>query len=152
MERVVEAVEPHRVVAPVGQRPKVGGAHLADHERVRVEGADAVGELGEHVHGRVVVDGVHRVEAEPVDLVVAHPQLRVLDRPLAHALLRVVERVAPGRLAEPGGEVRAERAQRLVPGADVVVDDVEDDAEPFVVRRVDEPRQPLRAAVGNVRR
>ena len=148
VERVVEAVEPHRVVAPVGQRPEVGGAHLADHERVGIDGANAVGELGEHVRGRVVVDGVHGVEAEAVEPVVAHPQLGVLDRPLAHAGLRVVERVAPGRLAEPVGEVGAERAQRLVAGADVVVDDVEDDAEALAVRCVDEPRQSLRAAVG----
>ena len=116
MKRVVEAVEPHRVVAPVGQRPEVGGAHLADHERVRIDGANALGELREHVDGRVVVDGVHGIEAEAVDPVVAHPQLGVLDRPLADAGLRVVERVAPGRLAEPVGEVRAEGAQASLPG------------------------------------
>ena len=95
---------------------------------------------------------VHGVEAEAVDPVVAHPQLRVLERPLANALLRVVERVAPRRLAEPLGEVRPERAQRLVAGADVVVDDVEDHAEPLSMRGVDELRQPRRPAVGLQRR
>ena len=152
VQRVVEAVEPHRVVPPVAERAEVGRAHLADHERARVDGADALGELGQHVRRRVVVDCVDGVEAQAVDPVVPHPQLRVLDRPLAHARLRVVERVAPRRLAEPVGEVRPERAQRLVAGADVVVDDVEDDAEALAVRGVDEPRQTRRAAVGRVRR
>ena len=138
---------PHSV-----ERPEVGSAHLADHERVRIDGADALGELREHVGRRVVMDGVHRIEAEAVDPVVAHPELRVLERPLAHARLRVVERVAPRRLAESVGEVRPERAQRLVAGADVVVDDVEDHAEPLAVRGVDELRETLRPAVRAVRR
>ena len=38
------------------------------------------------------------------------------------------------------------------PGPDVVVDDVEDHGEPGRVRRVDEAREPVRAAVGAVRR
>ena len=99
----------------------------------------------------VVRDLRDGVEAQPVDPVLPHPELRVLDRPLAHAGLGVVESLSPGRLAEPVGEVRAERAQPLVPGADVVVDDVEHDAESLAVRGVDEPRQARRAAVGRVR-
>ena len=142
VQRVVEAVEPHRVVAPLAQRAEVRRAHLADHERARARGAHPVGELGEHVPVRVVVDGVDGVEAQPVDPVVAHPELGVLDRPLAHAGLRVVERLAPRRLAEAVGEVRPEGAQRLVPGADVVVDDVEHDAEALAVGGVDQPREP----------
>ena len=104
-------------------------------------------ELGETCGGDVVEDRVHRVEPQPVDVVVAHPQLGVLDRPLAHAALRVVDRVAPERVVAVG-EVRPERGDRLGAGADVVVDDVEDDAEALRVRRVDEPREAVRAAVG----
>ena len=103
------------------------------------------------MHRRVVLDGVDRVEAKAVDSVVAHPQLRILDRPLAHADLRIVERVAPGRRAEPVGEVWAERAQRLIAGAGVVVDDVENDTEALPMRSVDEARERLRPAVDRVR-
>ena len=86
---------------------------------------------------------MHRVEAQPVDPVVARPQLGVADRPLAHAALRVVDRVAPGRVVRVG-EVRAERADRLAAGTEVVVDDVENDAEPVAVRGVDEAREARR--------
>ena len=61
----------------------------------------ALGELGEDVRRAIVADGVDGVEPQPVDVVVAHPELRVLDRPVAHAALAVVERLAPGRLAKP---------------------------------------------------
>ena len=98
----------------------------------------------------VVEDRVDGVEPQAVDVEVAHPLLGVLDRPLAHAALRVVDRVAPERLVAVG-EVGAERAERLVPRADVVVDDVEDHAETCGVRGVDEAREPLRAAVRLVR-
>jgi len=47
--------------------------------------------------------------------------------------------------------VKYERAQRLVPRADVVVDDVEDHAEPGGVRGVDEARELFRPAVRLVR-
>ena len=87
VQRVVEAVEPHRVVAPLLERPEVGQAHLADHERAGMDGMDAVGELREHVAVGVVLDGMNRIEPEAVDPVVADPELGVLDRPLAHAEL-----------------------------------------------------------------
>jgi hypothetical protein len=99
----------------------------------------------------VVEDRVGRVEPQPVDPVVPHPQLGVLDRPLAHAALPEVERVAPERLV-PVGEVRPEGGDRLRAGADVVVDDVEEHAEALPVRGRDEARQTVRAAVDGVRR
>ncbi len=49
-------------------------------------------------------------------------------------------------------EERAERREQLAPGTDVVVDDVEEHREPGAVGGVDEAREPLRAAVGAVRR
>ena len=50
------------------------------------------------------------------------------------------------------GEVGAEGGDLLRAGAEVVVDDVEDHAEPRGVRRVDEPREAVGAAVGRMRR
>ena len=152
VELVMERVEPHRVVPPIAQRPEVLLPHLADHERVGRGGANAARELGEHMFWRVVLDRVDGVEPEPVELVLAHPELGVLDRPFAHARLAVVERLAPGRLAEAVGEVGAEAAERLVPRPDVVVDDVQEDAEARSVGRVHEAGELLRAAVRLVRR
>ena len=51
VERVVEAVEPHRVVPPLAQRPEVVRPHLADHERAGRDRVHALGELGEDVPG-----------------------------------------------------------------------------------------------------
>ena len=139
-------------MTPVPQRAEVRRAHLADHERAGMGGVDAVGELREHVPVGVVLDRVDGIDAQAVDAVVAHPELGVLDRPLAHSGLRVVERLPPRRHAEAVCEVRPERAQRLVPRAEVVVDDVEHDGEALTMGGVDEARQPLRTAVGGVRR
>ena len=136
MQVVVRRVVPLRVVPPFLDRAPVAHLHLGDDERARTLGVHAPGELGEDVRLRLVEDRVHRVEAKPVDVVVVDPHQRVLNRPFAHGSLRVVDRVAPEGLV-PVGEVRAEGAQCLASGPDVVVDDVEDDAEAFRVRSVD---------------
>ena len=58
VQLVMQVVEPHRVVSPLVERPKVVVAHLADDEPL-----DAVAQLTQHVHGRLVVeDRVHGVE------------------------------------------------------------------------------------------
>ena len=143
---MVEIVEPHRVVPPLLERPQVLVVHLRDDEPV-----DTVSQLFQDVRIGAVDDGVHCVDAQTVDAVLARPQLRVLDRPFADAALRVVERRPPDRL-DALGEVRAERGDRLGAGAEVVVDDVQDHAEAFAVRGVDEPREPVRTAVRRMRR
>src|SRR5439155_7006370 len=123
---------------------------LPDHERIGSFRVNAVGKLGEDVFRRLVFDSKDCVEPEPVDGVVANPQARVLDGPLAYALLRVVERVAPGRLVARG-EPRTEGRERST-GADVVVDDVEDHAQACAMRGVDKPGDPLVPAVYRMRR
>ena len=93
---------------------------------------------------------MHRIESKTVDVEVPDPELGVLDRPLAHAGLPVVERIAPDRVV-PTRDVRRERAQRLVAGADVVVDDVQQHGEAFRMRCVDETREPVGTAVRAMR-
>ena len=112
---------------------------------------------GQRLHdvvGAAVEDRVDRVEPQAVEVEVADPALGALQHPLAHAVgARVVEvdRLAPERLVLVG-EVGAERLERLrAGGADVVVDDVEQDREALGVGGVDEPLEALRAAVGRVR-
>ena len=109
---------------------------------------------GHQVLGVGVLDRVHGVEPQAVDVEVAHPLLGRLQRPLAdgvRVLVVVVDRLAPRRLVVRG-EVGAERLQRLgAGGADVVVDDVEQHREALGVGGVDQALQPLRAAVGGLR-
>jgi hypothetical protein len=94
----------------------------------------------------LVVDLEDSVETQAVEPVVPDPHLRVLERPLAHAVLGEVHRRAPGRL-DVVAVVRAEGGERLVPRPEVVVDDVEDHAEAGFVRRSDEAREAVRPAV-----
>src|SRR5262249_2035940 len=74
--------------------------------------ADPLGQLRQDVLAAAVEDGVDGVEAQPVDAVVADPLLGVLDRPLAHGGLRVVERLAPEPVVAVG-EVRPVRGDEL---------------------------------------
>ena len=158
VQGVVEVVGPHGVVAVAALARRaddlgVVEAALGDDQRAAVLRADALGQLAQHVAGPVVVDGVDRVEAQAVDVEVAHPAGRALQHPLADAvgvLAVEVDRLAPRRLVALGEE-RSEGLERLdAAGADVVVDDVEDDAEARGVGGVDEARQAVRAAVGRV--
>ena len=67
-------------------------------------------QLLEEVHGRSVDEGVHGVEAQAVEVVVAQPHQGVVAEEAAHLLAaRAVEihGRAPGRLVAVG-EVRAE--------------------------------------------
>src|SRR5437763_913171 len=79
-----------------------------------------------------VVDRVHRVEAQAVDVIVADPAARAVDDPVAH-LVAVGSVEVDGRSPRRPvavGEVRAEVGQVVPLRTDVVVDDVEHDAEP----------------------
>ena len=145
VQRVVEAVEPHRVVPPLEQGPEVLASHLADHERSRRNLVHALGELGEDVPRRVVLHRVHRVEPQPVEVVLLQPQLRVVDasaRTTARPRSRSSGR-APRRLVRLR-EVRSELAEVVAIRPEMVVDDVEDHAEPDLVARADQTLELLR--------
>src|SRR6185503_6269327 len=103
----------------------------------------------------LVVDGVAGIDPEAVDVEVAQPSLGALQGPLAHrpaALVVVVDRVAPERLVL-AAEPRSERAEVVAArGTDVVVDDVEDDAEADAMGGVDQALEAVRTPVRVVRR
>jgi hypothetical protein len=158
-QRVVEVVGPDRVAAPAAALVRahhLGVVHAAlrDHQRARFERVHARAERLHEVHGAAVEDRVDGVEPQAVDVEVADPALGALQHPLADAAavaVVVVHGLAPHRLVH-AGEVRAERLEGLNAGrADVVVDDVEQYREPLGVGGVDEPLEPLRAAVGGMR-
>ena len=141
-QRVVEVVGPRRVATPaadgaVPHHPRVVQPALGDHDRILARTVDAPRDRGHDVLGARVEDRVDRVESQAVDAEVADPAGRALQHPFAHRVavgVVVVDRLSPGRRVLIG-EVRAERLERLRPrGADVVVDDVEDDGQAGLVR------------------
>ena len=91
VQGVVEVVGPHGVVAVAalaGGADDLGvvQAALGDDQRAAIRRADALGQHAQHVAGAVVVDGVDGVEAQAVDVEVAHPAGRALQHPLADAV------------------------------------------------------------------
>jgi len=123
-----------------------GAAHLGRQRR------GGVGQLGEVVACGVVLELVHGVEAQRVDVVVAEPSARVVDEERPHDLgtgVVEVDRRPPRRLVGLR-EVRREPGEVVAARPEVVVDDVEGDAEAAGVAGVDETGQARRPAVGVV--
>ena len=158
-EGVVEVVGPGGVAPPaaavrVAHHLRVVHPRLGDHERAGVGRVDAARQGGDEVLGAGVHQRVDRVEAQAVEVEVADPALRGLQDPLAHGVragVVEVHRLAPRRRVLVG-EVGAEGLHGLhAGGAEVVVDDVEDDGEPLGVGGVDEAGEVVGRAVGGVR-
>ena len=157
VHRVVE------VVAPLGVQSEAAGLARGDQARVVEVGLRDQrqrpalvrrhrGHLDRHLLEQVqlglVVQRVHGVQPQPVDVVVGEPHPHVVEDQPAHlgrALAVEVHQVAPGvaALLEVGAELRQVVAGR----SEVVVDDVLDDAEPGRVAAVDEPLVAVGAAV-----
>ena len=129
------------------------GDHVGPPPRARRLHADSLGELGQDVHRARVVDRVDRVHAEAVDVELAHPGAPILDDVTSDTgtpLAVEVHRGAPRRLV-PVGAVRPVFREVIALGAEVVVDDVEEDGEPGRVARVHQATEPARAAIGRLR-
>ena len=110
-------------------------------------------DLLEDVHGRLVDERVHGVEAEGVDVEALEPHERVLDDEATHLVaVRAVEvdGRAPRGLADLVVD-RHEDRQVVAVRPEVVVDDVEAHGEALGVARVDERLERLRAAVDAAR-
>ena len=140
VHRVMEVIAPlGREAEPAGlpraDQPRVVEVRLGDEDQLpvqqRAEGLHLDGQLLEEVQRAVVLEGVHRVEPQPVQVVVAQPHQRVADQEAADLVgagLVQVDRGTPGghvRLGEVGPEVG-----QPVADADVVVDHVEQDGQP----------------------
>ena len=92
---------------------------------------DLGGELLQEVNGGAVDELVNGVEAQAVDVVVAHPHQRVVAEEAAHLVAAgafEVDGVAPRR-AVSAGEVGTELAGVIADRTEVVVDHVEKHCE-----------------------
>jgi hypothetical protein len=120
-------------------------------------GCECVGfllQLREEMTIRFVDQRVHGVKPQPVEVVVHHPVERVVEEEAAHVLAVgtiEVDGITPRCLVSIGG-VRAELVQMVPGGPEVVVHNVEQNADPPRVSRVDEPLQCLRPSVRLVHR
>ncbi len=156
VQAVVDVVGPLRVqpvAAAVAGRdhPRVVEVRLGDQRQrpseVRGQRLDLDRHLLQQVHRAAVVQGVHGVEAEPVEVVVAQPHQRVVDDVAAHLFGVGAVEVDGGA---PGGAAREVGAEPVEVGArraHVVVDDVEDHPETAGVAGVDEALERVRAPV-----
>ena len=100
-----------------------------------------VADRRQDVRRRRVEDLLRRVEAQAVEVKLVDPVAGVGDEELAHRPgvgAVEVDRVAPLVLVAVGEVRRRERAQVVADRAEMVVDDVEDDADAERVRAVDE--------------
>ena len=116
---------------------------------VRARRVHGGGQLLDERRRRRVDDGVHGVEPQPVDVEVLDPPAGALDERAADEVAARpgdVDGVAPRRPVGVG-EVRGEAAVGAALRAEVVVDDVEHDAEPGGVGGVDEAGEPVGPAV-----
>ena len=146
----MEIVSPDRVdtqaaLVPWAQVARVVLVRLGDQD-ARVQ----LGQFGQDVFGRCVEDGVRRVEAQAVDVVLAEPVPGIVEHELAHPLTVrpvVVDRIAPGRVIAIGEVVVRERPQVIAVRPEVVVDDIQDDGQPVLVGGVDKAFEAVWAAV-----
>ena len=158
MGRVVEVVQPEAVeivaAGVVGQDgAQVVPLVLGDEQRPPPRRAPFVrrfAQFPQDVNLAFVVHLIRSVQAKAVDVVLVQPVERVIDEEAAHpAAIRAVEvdRVAPGGLVAAGEVVGRVPAQVVAVRPQMVVDDVQDDAEAAGVRGVHQATQRLRAAV-----
>ena len=136
----MEVVGPHRVQTVTTRLDRLEIAHVVlagfgDEHGLAVGrdgGAHGLRQLGQDVGRRAVEDGVRRVQAQPVGVVFVDPESRILQDKPAHPLAVrsvVVDGLAPGRVVAIGEVIRAEVAQVVPVGSEMVVDHVEDDPE-----------------------
>ena len=133
------------------------GLVLGDDHDLAISGcrSSPLRQRGNDVFGRRIEDLLRRIQAEPVDVILANPVLDVGQHQLAdrRGLRSIeVERLTPF-VAVAVGEVLARKASQVVAiGPEVVVDHIEQDSKTMAVGLVHELPQIVRAAVQACRR
>ena len=100
--------------------------------------------------GRAINVGVHRVQAQSIDVVIAQPHQCVVDQEAAHfrgAGFFEIDRVTPGR-GVAVGKIRSKFCQVIAHRAEVVIDHVQQHGEPFAMARIHEVLKIVGLSVG----
>ena len=143
-----------------GDAREIGGlvVLVLDQDRDRSTEIERPHSLGEFDYqGRVarVDDGVDRVEAQPIDVELLEPIERVVNDEIANDLRPrpvVVDGVSPGRLVAIREELWRVGRQVIPFGAEVIVDDVEEDGQAVRMGGIDQATQIVRRAVRRIGR
>src|SRR6185437_10829267 len=106
--------------------------------------AHTLGELDQDMARAFVDDGMHGVEAQPIEMEFLKPvecvfDIEIADRPCLGTI--EVDRGTPGRVMAIGDEIRRVEMEIIALGAEVVVDDVEKYRETPPVAGLDEALQ-----------
>ena len=163
MHRMMEIVAPLRIqpeTSPArgrenalagGDQGGVVEVRLGDQRQgpaqIRAQRTGLLRHLLENVSVGCIDESVHRIEPQPVDVVVAQPHRDVVENVAAHLRLVEVDRRTPGVRAlrvHDGCQLRQVVAAR----SQVVVDDVLDDRETARMAGIDEPLIRRRPPVG----
>ncbi len=144
MQRVVEVVVPLPLIG-AAQPPHLVAFVLQHQVRVRGHRTYLVGKL---LQETVIVNGVHRIQAQSVDAIVAQPHQRIVDEEPPHPGLAEVDGLAPRRAAIVTEEPARVVAQTVPLRPEVVVDHIQQHREPCIVCRVDKGLQRGRTAIG----
>jgi hypothetical protein len=159
---MMEVVGPHGIESPPARRRR--GHHVRQvavifgdqqHAALAGSGTHPAGELGEEVSRALVDQRVRGVEAQAVDVVLVDPVQSIFEEEVAHHVaVRAVEvhGVAPWCLMAARKVVRAEAAEVVAVGAEVVVDDVENHAEPHLMRGIHQAAEVVGRAIAARRR
>jgi hypothetical protein len=163
MQDVVDIVVP---LGRVGSRVPIPPPHQARglvplvledevHGPVRHGRSHALRKLIKQMHRAVVQDGVHGVKPEPIEVELLDPVERVVDHEVAHrSACRAgeVDGCAPGCPVPVGEEGGRDRVQVIPLGAEMVVDNVEDDHQAARMRRVHQRLHVVWLPVASIRR
>ncbi len=120
VQRVVQIVRPDSVEALLLDQARIVLVALRDRELSLA--VHRLGDLAQDVLGRIVLDAVHRIEPQPVEVAAlgGHPAQGILDEEAPHGRNREVDRVAPRRLV-PVGEVGPVLREVVPLGAEMIV-------------------------------
>ncbi len=108
-------------------------------------------EIMQHRDFALLGDGVHCVQAQPVEAIFAQPIQHILDREGAHLRHPVIDGAAPGRLCFRK-EARRISAEVISLGAEVIIDHVEQYHQPAQMRLINQGLEIVGASIGTVRR
>src|SRR5215472_4796030 len=116
--------------------------------------ANLLGKLSDDIGTRVIGDRVNSVQPQAVKVIFLEPVERVMDEEITNnpAVCAVeIDSPAPGRAMAIGKELGRIQAQLVPLGTEVVVNHVEKDHQPFIMRALNKLFQVFRTAIRTVR-
>src|SRR5690625_3572944 len=118
----------------------------------KIMGANSLGDLDQDRLFRLVVNLVDRIQPEAIETVFVQPEKRVLDEEAPDGVELIGDGTAPRGVALRMEEFGRVEPQIIPVRAEMVVDDIQKDHQPARMSGVDQALQPLRPAIGDMRR